>query len=314
MASLKHYGIGEWFGRLFTSLTVPQRQSLAVAAQKKPKDANQPCPFKPPRNDGPALCTKRGGVCSLRLYEKNNAHVAPVESDEAILITTCPSRFLQQRLIYKWVGETLLSNDHPEVLPEIKFLTVPPKTTEVEQKKTRAVGRIDSVLVVETHDHLEWCPLEIQAVYFSGKRMKEEFEMLTTNEERLPILRDRHRHPDWRSSGPKRLMPQLQIKVPTLVRWGKKLALVVDAAFYNQLGQIPQEGDQSNADILWFVVDYKLHDDIAEIEKRQLGLTTLDKSVQHLTGGVPISKTEFEEEIKKKLAHQKKKKQKRKTP
>jgi hypothetical protein len=30
------------------------------------------------------------------------------------------------------------------------------------------------------------------------------------------------RRPDFRSSGPKRLMPQLQIKVPTISRWGRR--------------------------------------------------------------------------------------------
>ena len=44
------------------------------------------------------------------------------------------------------------------------------------------------------------------------------------------------RCPDWRSSGAKRLMPQLQIKVPTLRRWGAKLAVAVDAPFFASLG------------------------------------------------------------------------------
>lgn len=35
------------------------------------------------------------------------------------------------------------------------------------------------------------------------------------------------RRPDLRSSGPKRLMPRLQIKVPTISRWGEEMAVVI---------------------------------------------------------------------------------------
>jgi hypothetical protein len=66
-------------------------------------------------------------------------------------------------------------------------------------------------------------------VYFYGASMTAEFKMLRYHEAAgVPFLAG-HR-PDYRSSGPKRLMPQLQIKVPSLRRWGKKMAVVVDEA------------------------------------------------------------------------------------
>ena len=64
------------------------------------------------------------------------------------------------------------------------------------------------------------------------------------------------RRPDYRSSGPKRLMPQLQIKVPSLRRWGKKMAVLVDQSFYEALGRMDDVGHVSNCDIAWFIVRY----------------------------------------------------------
>ena len=57
------------------------------------------------------------------------------------------------------------------------------------------------------------------------------------------------RRPDFRSSGPKRLMPQLQIKVPTISRWGKKMAVVVDLPFWESLGAITEVDHVSNCDL-----------------------------------------------------------------
>src|SRR5262249_29127554 len=63
-------------------------------------------------------------------------------------------------------------------------------------------------------DPLRWCALEIQAVYFSGKSMGREFAAIAQHEGLAIPFPAAHRRPDYRSSGPKRLMPQLQIKVP----------------------------------------------------------------------------------------------------
>src|SRR3970282_1174863 len=98
------------------------------------------------------------------------------------------------------------------------------------------VGRIDSVLVNTNSQRLEWGALEMQAVYFSGKSMENDFRVMRNwKGPGLPFPAV-HRRPDFRSSGPKRLMPQLQIKVPTLRRWGKKMAVVVDRSFFQAMG------------------------------------------------------------------------------
>jgi hypothetical protein len=63
---------------------------------------------------------------------------------------------------------------------------------------------------------MDWCALEIQAVYFSGQSMSNEFRMLAEGETEAMPYPAKHRRPDWRSSGPKRLLPQLQTKVTTI--------------------------------------------------------------------------------------------------
>ena len=104
---------------------------------------------------------------------------------------------------------------------------------------------------------LNWCALEIQAVYLSGRSMNEEFRRIKDYEGEGPPFPGQVRRPDYRSSGPKWLMPQLQIKVPTLRRWGKKMAVVVDKHFFQSLGHMEEVGDLSSGDIAWFTVDFE---------------------------------------------------------
>jgi hypothetical protein len=85
-----------------------------------------------------------------------------------------------------------------------------------------AVGKIDEVLVNAEGGTLRWCALEFQAVYFSGDSMENDFEVMrewTGPGVPFPPVQ---RRPDFRSSGPKRLMPQLQTKVPTISRGGAR--------------------------------------------------------------------------------------------
>ena len=186
----------------------------------------------------------------------------------------------------------------PLVAREVRFLLA---ANGGEESEPDAVGRIDMVLVNPSADLLRWCALEIQAVYFSGGKMGDdlaEMRVWTANTIPFPI---RHRRPDFRSSGPKRLMPQLQIKVPTLRRWGKKMAVVVDRAFWQSLGRMDDVGDVSNCDIAWFIVDWKQRGDRLELRRCHVQYTTLEHAVVGLTGGRPVTQTEFESAVREKL-------------
>src|ERR1700681_998515 len=112
--------------------------------------------------------------------------------------------------------------------------------------------------------------------------MGKEFTGLQGSQELLPFP-FANRHPDYRSSAPKRLMPQLQIKVPSLRRWGKKMAVVVDQDFFRNMGPMQAARDVSNCDVIWFVVKFDESQGEARIVPDMIHLTTLEHSVEGLT-------------------------------
>jgi hypothetical protein len=96
-------------------------------------------------------------------------------------------------------------------------------------------------------------------------------------------------------------MPQLQIKVPTLRRWGKKMAVVVDRRFFDAMGEMDDVADVSNCDIAWFVVDYDEAGTRAVLRRDFVRFTTLERAVEGLTGGHPVILAVFEQKIRAKL-------------
>ncbi|MYD37081.1 MAG: hypothetical protein F4X20_08815 [Dehalococcoidia bacterium] len=288
MTSSRRFGIGEWYGRSFVGLTSEERREYAA------QSGSHSCPFR--MNGG--RCTKKGGVCSFRAYEDADGIAVPVSGDEAGLRVLCPRRFEEDMTIFRWVGETVLGTSAPQIAPEVGFLRAEDGNTNV--------GRIDMVLVNQENggSALDWCALEIQAVYFSGRSMNEEFQSIRNYEGERPPFPGQVRRPDYRSSGPKRLMPQLQIKVPTLRRWGKKMAVVVDKQFFESLGHMEEVDDLSSGDIAWFTVDFEEDDsgNRFRLVRGDVHVTTLERATEGLTGGSPVTLTEFEESIRSRLA------------
>lgn len=301
------FGIGEWHGYSLTELTPEERQRFAAESLKPKKQRlPQPCPFQA-RKDG-AVCTKDGGVCSLRLYsyaahpENGRAVGVPVHGKQGGMRATCPYRFHDSLEVFKWVGETILGDPNPRLVGEVGFLEAGATT---DNEGGDDVGRIDMVLVSSKTPEgvpMAWTALEIQAVYFSGNAMKGEFEAFNDASVDWVIFPAGRRRPDYRSSGPKRLMPQLQIKVPTLRRWGKKMAVVVDRAFFDSIGEMDNVSDISNADIAWFIVRFEEVEGskITRIVRDEVRYTTLERSVEGLTGGKPVALTTFENRISEK--------------
>jgi hypothetical protein len=290
------YSIGEWYGEGFESIASSRRLSLAKIECATEALTGRVCPFQ-----SNSKCNKKGGVCSLRKYEQLGE--GPVTGGGPI-ITTCPNRFLEANTIYKWVARTLLDTEEPVILSEVGFLDRlrTDASFNLEEDDGRDfIGRIDNVLVHPSRQPLDWCALELQAVYFSGKSMSNEFKMLSSKEYDCLPFPSKHRRPDWRSSGPKRLLPQLQTKVPTIRTWGKKLAVVIDEAFFGSLVGLERERHLSNAEIVWFIVGYNPKPGGWELVEREVVYTKLDASVKSLTGGVPLSRERFEEQLLQKL-------------
>ncbi len=206
-------------------------------------------------------------------------------------------------MIYRWVGQVLLAVAHPLIVREVGFLGA--VSTDAADGATSddadEVSRIDEVLVVPGVEPLKWCALEVQAVYFQGDAMSRDYPAIAEHTSPTLPFPVGNRRPDYRSSGPKRLMPQLQIKVPSLRRWGKKMAVVIDRDFFAALAPMKRIDDVSNCDIAWFVVGYDESGGSAKLVADSVHLTTLEQAVEGLTAGVPVSLEAFEERIRGKL-------------
>lgn len=279
------YGIGEWYGRRIETISAQDRLRYATLTGIN----KEPCPHRP----GKEMCNKNGGVCSLAIYQKDEDGAVSLITSDPGLVTLCPMRFWQKYTVFREVGSFVLGTSKPTLIKEIGFLRNIIKEGEVSNE---TVGRIDMVLAKVHADNRidDWCALEMQAVYFSGESMSKEFKIIENNPDKL-LFPSAIRRPDFRSSGPKRLMPQLQIKVPSLRRWGKKMAVIVDRPFYQSIAPMKRENNISNADIAWFIVNYSGSN--GELRLDEVVLTTLESSVEGLTAGVPVTKEEFEKEL-----------------
>jgi hypothetical protein len=292
------FGIGEWYGRSFVNLTPQERRHFAEIQQNPNADVPS-CPFLSTR-ENPRPCWKTSGVCSLRSYEQtgNNVHVDPANPAPR---ATCPSRFEEGGEIYRWISEVLLGNPNAVPVGQVPFLKRVPTMGGDEVSSGEWVGRIDNVLIVPETNPLQWCAVEVQAVYFSGDSMARDFQAIRSHQgDSLPFPAGRRR-PDYRSSGPKRLMPQLQIKVPTLRRWGKKMAVVIDEAFFNNMGCMRTVSDLSNADVAWFVVRFDESSGTPRLTRGTVCLTELEEAVSGLTAGRPVAQDVFEQGIRARL-------------
>ncbi|AAV94348.1 hypothetical protein KQ247_13935 [Ruegeria pomeroyi] len=281
------------------ALTSRESDRLSVLRDKLTRQQAEeiPCPFRP---DTPnATCTKPGGVCSIRVYRGEKNRVEPITGERGRLRALCPWRFHQDGKAFSEVGKRLLNDPDPIKAGEVGFLE---SSGNLDSDPGEDVGRIDMILVKSNGVEgapMDWVAVEVQAVYFSGKKMSIEFDHLIKTQGKISMAREKRR-PDYRSSGVKRLMPQLQTKVPTLRRWGKKMAVVVDAPFFYSMGEMARERDVSNADIIWFLADFKedLNGGGFKLEIVEEFYTTLESATLGLTGGTPVSQGDFEARIR----------------
>lgn len=282
------------------------RRTVLDERQRLQFETNKLCPFKS-SGTSTHLCTKEGGVCSLRLYEQDSkGNTCPAEGERGAIRVVCPFRFHEKDEAFNWIGEVAINVATAEKVGEVGFLE---SERSLDAGGGDDVGRLDMILIdtnTRSEDELRWVAAEIQAVYFSGREMATEFKAIAHHFAKGGnglIWPTEIRRPDYRSSGVKRLMPQLQIKVPTLRRWGKKMAVLIDEAFFQSLGRMEPIDDLSNADIAWFRVTFSYDPATRrfQIKRGKVLLTTLEESVKGLTAGMPVSRGVFEARIKQKL-------------
>ena len=79
------------------------------------------------------------------------------------------------------------------------------------------------------------------------------------------------------------------------------MAVVVDDAFFAAMGKMDAVRDVSNCDVAWFVIKYDESGGQPKLVPGELHLTTLERSVEGLTAGDPVSLEVFEQRIISKL-------------
>ena len=283
------YGINEWYGKAYTDLSREARSLLAESALGSREVS--PCPFQ----IGNPPCSKKHGVCSIVQYTRGQAGRIGRKAGEPVIV--CPNRFDQGQLLVHWLAEIVgFTLDEVRVAREVPFL----RSTATG----KPAGKIDLVVVQEMGNKLEWYGLEIQAVYFSGPGMAEEFGVLIQDTHHTPPFPASVRRPDWRSSSAKRLMPQLETKVPTLRRWGSKVAVAVDQPFFASIGGKSEQYSQTltDGDIIWMVPQLVEDDEGRYILSRgHWEVLTLEASNSKLRASETIGLDEFEQTLRRKL-------------
>jgi len=301
------WGIAEWFGVDVVEMTADQRleaASRALDAQKlKMANAPQPeCPFLSSIKPG-AVCNKLGGICSVRQYSP----IAPHEAVDAQPTTVCPNRFLEFRndeTLFSYLARELYNAEAgAKVIKEIPFLEK--ETLDGEQRGAKA-GRIDWIVVpfpepVPQNADLQWLAIETQGVYFSGDSMWPDIEDYAARPSEVHFPRGKRR-PDYRSSGAKRLAPQLAAKAPVMNRWGKKVAVVVDYAFFAEMGALSVTTDFDNAEVVWVVVKYGTD---MSLQVTSVLFAELSASIGALQAAKPVNKREFEDQLRSALSESK---------
>ncbi len=95
-------------------------------------------------------------------------------------------------------------------------------------------------------------------------------------------------------------MPQLQIKAPTLRRWGTKLAVAVDLPFFNAIGG-PSDNpsrDLDDGDIVWLIP--RIDGDF-RLVAHHWEVLSLEASSDKLLSAETVRRREFEEALRAKL-------------
>ena len=285
------YGIAEWFGRPFLGLKPAERQRLAQAALRR-THAIPPCPFRSNRSP----CSKPGGVCSLQRYEKDDdGRIKNMGTGGPVIV--CPTRFEQEQLLGRWLAEIVgFDPGQARMAREVPFMQA--------ANTSKAAGKIDFIVAQDSGGELRWYGLEVQAVYFSGRGMDSEFERLQDDEHHSPPFPNAIRRPDWRSSSAKRLLPQLQIKAPTLRRWGSKIAVAVDRPFFDAVGGASAEPSQdlNEGDVIWMVPQLAPVDAGGyELQRGHWEVLTLEDTAEKLKAARTVQRASFEQELRGKL-------------
>ena len=104
------------------------------------------------------------------------------------------------------------------IFPEVRILKI---EADIAGERDRKIGKVDYLLgKIDNGTVVDFAAVEVQAVYFSGGEIRSPLRYYMENQKL--DLANSDRRPDFRSSAQKRLVPQLQLKIPFFRRWAKK--------------------------------------------------------------------------------------------
>ncbi|MCU1581420.1 MAG: hypothetical protein JWO01_808 [Microbacteriaceae bacterium] len=298
------WGIAEWYGQDILTMTPEERLSAAnsaiAAGTEGMRPAPQPeCPFLSSLRPG-SVCNKLGGVCSLRQYA-NGDPATPLDAQPT---TSCPNRFLEFRndeTLFSYIARVLFGvSSGTKVIKEIPFLE---KETVNGEGRGAKAGRIDWIVVPTPPSQddafeMPWVAVETQAVYFSGASMWPDIEAYRADPSKVHYPSG-IRRPDFRSSGAKRLAPQLSAK-GLMNRWGRKIVVVVDEAFFAEMGALSVTTDFDNSEIVWIVVRF---DTNMALQVEALHFAELLPSIAALQAAKPVNRATFEANLRRAIVN-----------
>ena len=233
-------------------------------------------------------CTKSSiteplGVCSL--------------SDGDSAASLCPVRFLERKRIFVDAAAIAFGPGTIfGVFPEIRILEIPAKKEGGRPKK---IGKVDFLLgKIDDGKVVDFAAVEIQAAYFSGGSLRKVFDNYMSERSLDGI--DTRRRPDFRSCAQKRLVPQLQLKVPVFRRWGKKFFVVVDYEFFESLPVFPAT-TSGNSELTWLAYPIARDGHAYSLSDPKILYSEWDEVQNSLREGKPPESHEIVGELQAKL-------------
>jgi hypothetical protein len=172
-------------------------------------------------------CRFKDGICN-KSSNKDPIGICSV-SDGLEAASLCPIRFLEGGRIFQDAARAAFGEAACfAIFPEIRILQVPDSKKPGALKK---IGKVDFLLgKIDNQTVTDFCAVEVQASYFSGTETRTVLKHFIANRNFGTL--DIFRRPDFRSSAQKRLIPQLQLKVPVFRRWGKSFLSSSTANFF----------------------------------------------------------------------------------
>jgi Restriction endonuclease NotI len=190
-------------------------------------------------------------------------------SDGLQAASLCPVRFLEGGSIFRDAARIAFGEAACfSIFPEIRILQVPDPKKSGSMKK---IGKVDFVLgKIDEGVVTDFCAVEVQAAYFSGTETRSALKHFIATKHFGTL--DTFRRPDFRSSAQKRLIPQLQMKVPVFRRWGKKFFVVVDRQFFRSLPEF-RTTTRANSELTWLVYPLARQGDGYQMQEVQATFT-----------------------------------------